>query len=156
MCTVLLIFRIHIDYPLILAANRDEFLERTASGPRLLSNLPRSIGGLDLREQGTWLGANEQGFIVGLTNQRTYRVPDRSLQSRGQLVRKLLRSNCIDEIQNRLSEVDPTLYNPFNLFSATRKTCISLTPDRTKNGLPQPRLVLAYMGCRTTESGRRK
>lgn len=116
MCTVLFLYKIHPQYPLILAANRDEFLERRASGPQVLSRCPRSVGGLDLQEKGTWLGANEQGFAVGLTNQRTYRLPDRALQSRGQLVRDLLQASSVEEIRDRLPNIDPSRYNPFNLF----------------------------------------
>jgi len=116
MCTVLLLYRIHSEYPLIIAANRDEFLDRPASEPQILSKHPRSIGGLDLQEKGTWLGANEQGFVVGLTNQRTHRPPDRALQSRGHLVRELLRAPDVKEIRDWLPDIDPTQYNPFNLF----------------------------------------
>ncbi|MBM4380007.1 MAG: NRDE family protein [Deltaproteobacteria bacterium] len=34
MCTLLAAFRVHPDYPLLVAANRDERLDRRASGPR--------------------------------------------------------------------------------------------------------------------------
>jgi len=116
MCTVLFLYQVHPRYPLILTANRDEFFERRANGPQILSKCPCSIGGVDLQEQGTWLGANEQGCVVGLTNQRTHRLPDRTLRSRGQLVRDLLQAFSVREIRDRLPDIDPSQYNPFNLF----------------------------------------
>lgn len=116
MCTALFLYQVHPQYPLILAANRDEFLKRRAGGPQILTKCPRSVGGVDLQEKGTWLGANEHGFVVGLTNQRTHRLPDRALRSRGQLVRDLLQASSIREIRERLPDIDPSQYNPFNLF----------------------------------------
>jgi uncharacterized protein with NRDE domain len=116
MCTIVAVNRIHPEFPVIIAANRDELYERPSSGPRLLSRHPRSIGGLDLREEGTWLGANERGLFVGVTNQRTHRLPDPSLRSRGQVVRQLLRAGSAIEVRERLIAIDPAAYNPFNLM----------------------------------------
>ncbi|MBN1656175.1 MAG: NRDE family protein [Deltaproteobacteria bacterium] len=116
MCTIALLYRVHLEFPLVVAANRDEFYQRPASRPQLLSSYPHSIGGLDLREQGTWMGANERGLTVGLTNQRTHASPDLSLQSRGRLVRRLLGARSVDEIRSLLLKINPAQYNPFNLF----------------------------------------
>lgn len=134
MCTVLFLYRVHPEYPLVLAANRDEFRERPASEPRILSDRPRSIGGLDLQERGTWLGVNELGFTVGLTNQRTHQPPDRSLRSRGRLVRELLQVTSVEEVRDRLLDINPAQYNPFNLFfgNAENLQIAYVRPDQSR------------------------
>src|ERR1700682_1686246 len=70
MCTLAIYFRVFGDYPVVVAANRDEFLNRPALPPTELGDRPRIIGGKDLRAKGTWLGINEHGLIVGLLNRR--------------------------------------------------------------------------------------
>jgi uncharacterized protein with NRDE domain len=116
MCTIIAIFRLHPEYPLVVAANRDEFYERPAGGPAVLSEAPRSIGGIDLQEGGTWLGASERGLFAALTNQRTYSLPDPALRSRGQLVRRALELASPAEIADHLRGLDPSHFNPFNLL----------------------------------------
>jgi uncharacterized protein with NRDE domain len=116
MCIILFLYRVHPEYPLIVAANRDEFYERPAGKPQMLSDDPRSIGGLDLRDKGTWMGANDRGIVVGLTNQRTHQLPDPTLQSRGRVVREALRASSVEEILEPLLTIDPVQYNPFNLL----------------------------------------
>ena len=50
-------------YPIILAANRDEFLDRPVQGPDLLGSHPAIWGGRDVRAGRTWLGVNAHGFV---------------------------------------------------------------------------------------------
>jgi uncharacterized protein with NRDE domain len=116
MCTILYLFRIHPTYPLVIAANRDEYYDRPAVGPRILSDHPRSIGALDLKHRGTWIGANEKGLFVGLTNQRTHRPADPSLRTRGEIVRILLSASSLSEMVDSLTALDPRQYNPFNVL----------------------------------------
>jgi uncharacterized protein with NRDE domain len=116
MCTILYFYRVHPVYPLVVAANRDEYYDRPAVGPRLLSTHPRSVGALDLHKKGTWLGVNEKGLFVGLTNQRTHRGADPSARSRGEIVCNLLESVSVDAMLEQLWALDHQQYNPFNLL----------------------------------------
>lgn len=116
MCTILAIFGLHPEYPLVIAANRDEFTDRPTQGPTVLTQAPRSVGGVDLREGGSWLGVNEKGVFAALTNQRTYTHPDPGLQSRGQVVRRALGCISPEAIVDQLRGLDATSYNPFNLL----------------------------------------
>jgi uncharacterized protein with NRDE domain len=121
MCTILFLYRVHPLYPVVVAANRDEFYDRPAVGPQVLSKRPRSIGALDLQHRGTWIGANEKGLIVGLTNQRSHRPADRSLRTRGEIVRTLLSTDSVAAMIEQLQKVNPREYNPFNvLFGSAR------------------------------------
>ena len=116
MCTIIALHRVHPEYPLIVAANRDEFTSRRASGPTVLSESPRVAGGIDRQGQGTWLGVTASGFFVGLTNQRTWGMPDRSRRSRGALVLDALRLGSTDAVEAHLRALPPRTFNPFNLL----------------------------------------
>jgi uncharacterized protein with NRDE domain len=78
-------------WPLVIAANRDEFLERptlplarwqTASGQEIIS-------GRDLRGGGTWMGITPAGRIAFFTNVRQAQA-DAAPRSRGELVTRWL------------------------------------------------------------------
>jgi uncharacterized protein with NRDE domain len=71
MCTLIVLHRCVPGTPLVVAANRDEFLDRPAEGPALRMRSAGSIvSPLDLEAGGTWLGLNEHGVFAGLTNLR--------------------------------------------------------------------------------------
>jgi uncharacterized protein with NRDE domain len=116
MCTLIAIFGIHPDLPLIVAANRDEFYARGWSPPGPLLDSPRAFGGRDLAQGGTWLGVTSTGFFVGLTNQRTWAPADPSRRSRGQIVVDALAAGSVDEARSGLARLDASAYNPFNLL----------------------------------------
>lgn len=116
MCTILFLYRVHPEFPLVVAANRDEFYTRPTSGPRLLLRSPRVLAGVDLRGGGTWMGANENGVVVGLTNQRTWRDPDPSARSRGEVVAAALAARSSAAIVELLGGLDARHYNAFNLL----------------------------------------
>ncbi|HEY2511402.1 MAG TPA: NRDE family protein [Polyangiaceae bacterium] len=116
MCTLIAIFGIHPDVPLIVAANRDEFYARPWAPPARLSDEPVVFGGRDLTQGGTWLGATEAGFFVAVTNQRTLGARDGSLRSRGQLVLDALRRGSPDAAVEWLAGLNGGEFNPFNLL----------------------------------------
>ncbi|MGN6731985.1 MAG: NRDE family protein, partial [Candidatus Binatia bacterium] len=59
-CTLAVYFHAVDDFPLIIAANRDEHYDRPSVPPSLLQTTPKIISGRDLRAGGTWLGFNER------------------------------------------------------------------------------------------------
>ena len=61
---------------------RDEFYARPTAGPQRLLEQPATVGGSDLQARGTWMGVTRDGFFVGVTNQRTFSLPDRNKRSR--------------------------------------------------------------------------
>ena len=115
MCTLIVVHNVNDKYPLIIAANRDEFYDRPSQGPELLQVLPVAvIAPKDLRGGGTWIGAAQGGWFVGLTNQ-----DDGDLildkRSRGEVVRDVLMLGDHRAAAKYLSALDPLDYNPFNL-----------------------------------------
>jgi uncharacterized protein with NRDE domain len=116
MCTILVFHQVHPSFPLVIAANRDEFYSRRTTGPGVLSTHPRVIGGRDLERGGTWMGFAEGGLFVGITNQRTLAPPQPAKRSRGEIVMTALRSRTVEEIEKMLSKLDARYYGPFNLM----------------------------------------
>lgn len=90
MCTLTLAWRVFEDAPVVVAANRDEALDRPARPPAVIESDPRIVAPQDQQASGTWIGYNEHGLLVGITN----RWNDADLagdRSRGLLVRDALR-----------------------------------------------------------------
>ena len=118
MCILMVIHRSVQDYPIVLAANRDEYLDRVADAPRRLGQSPLVWGGQDRRAGGTWLGLNACGLLVGLTNRRTKdQAPnDPARRSRGLLCLDVLQCRSAAEAVAWFRCEPPHRYNPFNLF----------------------------------------
>jgi len=90
MCLILLAYKEHPDYPFIFAANRDEFYERPSQAADFWKEQPDILGGLDLRDGGTWLGMTRSGRFAALTNFRDPVAVKTGAPSRGELVSRFL------------------------------------------------------------------
>jgi uncharacterized protein with NRDE domain len=85
-CLLIALSRTHPERPLVVAANRDELLDRPAQPMAVLREAsPRVLGGRDLLAEGTWLAVNEHGVTAGLTNSPAPAGRDPSRRSRGGL-----------------------------------------------------------------------
>lgn len=136
MCTLIALHRPHPGVPLVVAANRDEYLDRPASGLACFENRGRRVvAPRDLRAGGTWLGLNDRGMFAALTN-RPNPTPDASLRSRGLLVMDALAAGTAREAAEGLAALPAGAYNPFNLFVADgREAFVAVyagTPDVTE------------------------
>lgn len=118
MCTLAIWIRALPGFPLVVAANRDEWLERPASGPMVLAEHPRRVGGCDLVAGGTWLATSTYGMVAGLLNRRTEGSPDPSRRSRGLLPLLALEAPSARAAEPTIAALDPEAYNPFNLLVA--------------------------------------
>jgi len=70
MCLILFAFRAHADYPLVIAANRDEAYARPAAPAAFWRDHPQVYGGRDLELGGTWLALTTRGRFAAVTNFR--------------------------------------------------------------------------------------
>jgi uncharacterized protein with NRDE domain len=87
MCLILFAWQAHPRYPLVVAANRDEFHERPTLAADFWPRLPGLLAGRDLQAGGTWLGVTRSGRFAAVTNYREPLVPEASQErSRGELV----------------------------------------------------------------------
>lgn len=87
MCLLVLAWRMHPRYRLVVAANRDEFHDRPAAPLAWWSEDDRMLAGRDLRAGGTWMGVARSGRFGAVTNYRELDAPPAAdAPSRGQLV----------------------------------------------------------------------
>lgn len=93
MCLFLCAHKSHPKYPLIIAANRDEFHARPSSEAQYWNDQPSILAGKDLQAGGTWLGITKSGRIAAVTNYHEKRLQPLPPQSRGALVSDFLRSD---------------------------------------------------------------
>jgi uncharacterized protein with NRDE domain len=118
MCLLLLSYRTHPNYKMIIAANRDEFYDRPTAPASFWKEHPYLLAGKDLKNGGTWLGMTKRGKFAAITN---YRNPGNFMKeapSRGKLVLDFLTG--IDSPKNYADALlkKSHLYNGFNLLIA--------------------------------------
>jgi uncharacterized protein with NRDE domain len=129
MCSVVIRLENGPEPSLWLAANRDENLDR-ASAPTELRDFAgtRVLAPLDVVAGGTWIGVNEFGLVVAITN-RFMEGGRSDLRSRGELVKTALRFESVESATKWMKSIDPRDYNPFHLIAADL-TGISLLVGR--------------------------
>jgi uncharacterized protein with NRDE domain len=119
MCLIAVGWRLRADYPLILAANRDELYARPTAPAGFWADHPDILAGRDLQQGGTWMGLTRSGRIAAVTNFRDGRRVRLGERSRGWLVRDYLLSGL--DPSSFLSQVRSTAdqYDGFNLLAGT-------------------------------------
>lgn len=114
MCLIVLGIEQHPDFPLILAANRDEFHARPTQEAHWWPDKPDVLGGRDLQAGGTWLAVSRSGRFATVTNFRDAMPTDPSHRSRGHLVAEFLESELPP--QEYVATIDEDKYAGFNLI----------------------------------------
>ncbi|HKN48626.1 MAG TPA: NRDE family protein, partial [Actinomycetota bacterium] len=124
MCLLVTVSRDHPESPLIVAANRDELLDRPAVAMTVLQAAgPRILGGRDELAGGTWLAVNESGVVAGLTNQPATAGRDPTKRSRGELPLALARHpDAPAAVEWLAASVRPSDYNPAWMMVADRRS----------------------------------
>lgn len=132
MCLIVVGWRVHPDYPLVVAANRDEFYARPTAPLGRWPDAPDVIGGLDLEAGGTWLGLSESGRFAAVTNVREPGMA-KGAQSRGALTRSFLtaRSSASDYAAG----IDGAQHSGFNLLLSDGDTLVYCS---NRDGRPRP------------------
>ena len=116
MCLIAFALNVSSRWPLVIAANRDEFLDRpTVPLARWKTSTGQTIvSGRDLRAGGAWFGTSPGGRVAFLTNVREVDVVA-APRSRGELVTRWLESRGnAEDFLSRLA-ADPTAFAGFNL-----------------------------------------
>jgi len=114
MCLLIVGIRDHRNFPIFLAANREEETKRKTTTPKVLEDGKILVAGIDEREGGAWLGANQSNIIVAVTNREEKGTPGKK-RSRGNLVLEALAQETIEKIQSLLKKSAKN-YKSFNLF----------------------------------------
>ena len=117
MCLIFIAHRAHPDYPLIVAANRDEFHARpTASAAVWPGERQPLFAGRDLEAGGTWMGVTGDGRFAALTNYRGPAATELNPSSRGGLVTGFLTGMASAEEYIAALEPDGHRYNGFSVL----------------------------------------
>ena len=86
MCLLIVLSRVFPESPLVVAANRDEWLARPADPITVLAaESPRILGGRDEVAGGTWMATSDRGVIAALTNRPPGPAGRLVRRSRGEL-----------------------------------------------------------------------
>lgn len=116
MCLILIAWQAHPDYPLVVAANRDEFFARPAAAAGFWPDRPQVLAGRDLEAGGTWLGISREQRFAALTNYRDGRPAASEARSRGALVADFLTAELSPSAYLAQVAASAADYNGFNLF----------------------------------------
>jgi len=117
MCLIALSVGQHPDYPLILAANRDEFHARPTKEAHWWPDKPDVVGGRDLQAGGTWLAVHRNGRFATVTNYRDAMASKPGHRSRGHLVTGFLDGTLSPA--DYLATIEEDRYAGFNLIVGT-------------------------------------
>lgn len=129
MCTITLAWQAFPDSPVVVGANRDEFLDRPSEPPARRDWETPVIAPKDSEADGTWIGYNEAGVLVAITNRWMGRDID-SDRSRGLLVRDALQyESAEDAIRYVERETDQRSYDGFNLLAADANSAVLVEWD---------------------------
>ena len=117
MCLILIAYRAHSAYPLVIAANRDEAFARPAAPAQFWEDHPDVYAGRDLEQRGTWLGIALNGRFAAVTNFRREGPKKPAPRSRGELVSAYLTGRqdprtYLEEARRRSSQ-----YNGFSVLA---------------------------------------
>jgi uncharacterized protein with NRDE domain len=127
-CTLTLAWQVFADAPVVVAANRDELRDRPSEPPARIADDPAVVAPRDAEAGGTWVGYNEHGVFVGVTNRWVTGLAGE--RSRGLLVRDALRRDDAETAVRYVERaVDADEYDGFNLVVADETAAFLLEWD---------------------------
>lgn len=141
MCTLVILRRPDERWPLLLAANRDEMLDRPWKPPaRHWPDRPEVTAGLDVLAGGSWLGLNDHGVAAGILNRIGSLGPAAGKRSRGELVLDALDHADAAAAADALGHLDAGAYRPFNMVIADNRDAYWI---RARPGAPGERIEVS-------------
>jgi uncharacterized protein with NRDE domain len=126
-CLIVIAYKVNANYPLVIAANRDEFYNRPSEAASFWPDAPNVLAGRDLKGGGTWLGLTSEGRVAAITNFRNPTLAKSGAPSRGLLVSNYLRGSSKAEEYLKEIQHEAAAYNGFNLIAGdlSRLFCFS-------------------------------
>jgi uncharacterized protein with NRDE domain len=118
MCLAVIAWHVHPDFPLVLAANRDEFYARSTRPASWWGQSVALLAGRDEEAGGTWLGITRAGRVALLTNVRAPSERNPHAPSRGAVAVGVLQSAQPATEWARAQAPKLATYNGFNLVVA--------------------------------------
>jgi uncharacterized protein with NRDE domain len=122
-CTVITLQRPGHAWPLLLAANRDERIDRAWDAPGAYwPDQPDVVAGRDRLGGGTWMGVNAAGVVATILNRSGSLGPADGKRSRGQLPLLALAAPTAGAAAAAVAALDGADYRSFNMVIADRES----------------------------------
>lgn len=119
MCTVILLRRPGHPWPLLLAANRDERLDRAWDSPApWWPDLSGVTGGRDRTAGGTWMALGSTGVVAAVLNRPGSLGPAAGKRSRGDLPLAAASATTATAAAGAIAVLPAEEWRPFNLVIA--------------------------------------
>lgn len=132
MCTLILLYKMLEDYPVILAENRDIFMGTGEIPPHIASVNPRVYCAKDKKSGGTWFGLNGYGVAAGLTNLYSNTGEIKPVDSIGRLFVEALKQPDAEEVSRYLQDrFIPGKYRKANILAADENSAILTMCDKS-------------------------
>ncbi|MBX5455070.1 MAG: NRDE family protein [Acidobacteriia bacterium] len=127
MCTVVLLLRPDNPWPLLLAANRDEMLNRPWLAPAAhWPEYPGIVGGRDSLAGGTWMAVNAHGVVATVLNRPGSLGTEPGKRSRGELPLIALVHSSAAAAARAIAALDAGAWRRFNMVIADAKEAFFL------------------------------
>jgi uncharacterized protein with NRDE domain len=145
MCLILVAWQQIEGYPLVVAANRDEYHVRPAAAAAFWQERPDILAGRDLQAMGTWMGVSRFGKFCAVTNFRGARESS-AAESRGALVTRYLENSAapgayMAELAERAGR-----YSGFNLLASDARELWWMSNRQSERGTEPRRLAPGIYG----------
>jgi hypothetical protein len=122
MCTVVVLARPGHAWPVMLAANRDELLDRAWDPPGShWPSHPGLVGGRDRSGGGTWMAVSRAGVACCVLNRQGSLGPAPGKRSRGELPLIALDAPDLDSAVAAVTRLDAGQWRSFNLVLAAAR-----------------------------------
>jgi uncharacterized protein with NRDE domain len=166
MCTVIVLYRPAHRWPVLIAANRDEKLDRAWDPPDgWWPEHPMLVGGRDRTAGGTWMALGPGGVVAAVLNRPGSLGPAEGKRSRGALPLLAATAPTASAAADSITALSASQWRPFNMVVADARQVIFLrglgegTPEAfplSPRTIPTTRAALARVAISRDSAPRRR
>lgn len=136
MCSIIILRRPGNTWPLVVATNRDEMIDRPWDPPgRHWPDRVEVVAGRDRLAGGSWLGRNDHAVIAAILNRESSLGPTADKRSRGELVLDALDHADAAAAVEALGAIEPNAYRSFNMVVADNRDAFWIAARNGDDGV---------------------